>query len=103
MISSAKPRREFPQENFIRVFRYYVENYRIYYVLNKFNSIAESVETTIRPFVENIFRSVSSRLNFHNLGWLVQHDDITRSSETGDALPGPPPLSKKAARGEGPG
>jgi MinD-like ATPase involved in chromosome partitioning or flagellar assembly len=74
---------EFPQENFIRVFRYYVENYRIYYVLNKFNSIAESVETTIRPFVESIFRSVSSRLNFHNLGWLVQHDDITRSSETG--------------------
>lgn len=74
---------EFPQENFFRVFRYYLENYRIYYVLNKFNSIADSVETTIKPFVENIFRTVSSRISFHNLGWLVEHDDIKRSSETG--------------------
>ena len=74
---------EFPQENFFRVFRYYLENYRIYFVLNKFNSIADSVETTIRPFVENIFRTVSGRVNFHNLGWLVEHDDIKKSSETG--------------------
>jgi MinD-like ATPase involved in chromosome partitioning or flagellar assembly len=73
----------FPQENFIRVFRYYVENYRVYYVLNKFNSVAESVETTIKPFVENVFRTVSSRLNFHNLGWVVENEEIKRSSENG--------------------
>ena len=73
----------FPQENFIRVLRYIVENYRIYYVLNRFNSIAESVETTITPFVENIFHTVSSRVQFHNLGWLVEDDGIRAASETG--------------------
>jgi MinD-like ATPase involved in chromosome partitioning or flagellar assembly len=74
---------QFPQDNFIRVFRYYVENYRIYYVLNKFNSVAESVENTIKPLVGNIFRTVSSRVSFHNLGWLVENDEIKKSSETG--------------------
>jgi MinD-like ATPase involved in chromosome partitioning or flagellar assembly len=74
---------QFPQDNFIRVFRYYVENYKVYYVLNKFNSVVESVENTIKPLVENIFRTVSSKVSFHNLGWLVENDEIKKSSETG--------------------
>lgn len=74
---------QFPQDNFIRVFRYYVENFKIYYVLNKFNSVAESFENTINPLVENIFRTVSSRVRFHNLGWLVENDEIKQASETG--------------------
>ena len=74
---------QFPQDNFIRVFRYYVENFKVYYVLNKFNSMAESVEDTIKPLVENIFRTVSSKVSFHNLGWVVENDEIKKSSETG--------------------
>jgi MinD-like ATPase involved in chromosome partitioning or flagellar assembly len=74
---------QFPQDNFIRVCRYYVENFKIYFVLNKFNSIAESVENTIQPLVENIFRSVSGKVSFHNLGWVVENDEIKKSSETG--------------------
>ncbi|MEI6614925.1 MAG: AAA family ATPase [Chrysiogenales bacterium] len=74
---------QFPQDNFIRVFRYYVENFKIYFVLNKFNSVAESVENTIKPLVENIFRDVSGKVSFHNLGWLVENDEIKNSSETG--------------------
>ncbi len=73
----------FPQENFLRVFRYYVENYKVYYVLNQFNSVAESVENTIKPFVEEIFRSASARVTFHNLGWVVDDEQIRRSSESG--------------------
>jgi MinD-like ATPase involved in chromosome partitioning or flagellar assembly len=73
----------FPQDNFIRVFRYYVENFKVYYVLNKFSTVAESVENTIKPLVENIFRTVSSRVSFRNLGWLVENEEIKRSSETG--------------------
>ena len=74
---------QYPQENFIRAFRFYVENYKIYYVLNKFNSVAESVEDTIKPLVENIFRTVSSKVSFHNLGWVVENNEIQNSSETG--------------------
>jgi MinD-like ATPase involved in chromosome partitioning or flagellar assembly len=74
---------QFPEDNFVRVFRYYVENFKVYYVLNKFNSIAESVENTIQPLVENIFRTVSGKVSFHNLGWVVENDEIKKSSETG--------------------
>jgi MinD-like ATPase involved in chromosome partitioning or flagellar assembly len=74
---------QYPQDNFIRVFRFYVENYKIYYVLNKFNSVAESVEDTIKPLVENIFHTVSSKIRFHNLGWVVDSEEIKKSSETG--------------------
>ncbi len=74
---------QFPQDNFLRIFRYYVENYKVYYVLNQFNSMAESVENTIKPFVEEIFRSASSHVTFHNLGWVVEDDQIRRSSEAG--------------------
>jgi MinD-like ATPase involved in chromosome partitioning or flagellar assembly len=74
---------QYPQDNFLRVFRYYVENYKVYYVLNQFNSVAESVENTIKPFVEEIFRTASSRVTFHNLGWVVEDEQIRRSGESG--------------------
>lgn len=73
----------FPQDSFLRVFRYYVENYRIYYVLNQFNSVAESVENTIKPFVEAVYRTVSARISFHNLGWVVDDEQVRRSGESG--------------------
>ena len=74
---------QFPQDSFLRVFRYYVENYKVYYVLNQFNSVAESVENTIKPFVGEIFRTVSARVTFHNLGWVVEDEQVRRSGETG--------------------
>jgi flagellar biosynthesis protein FlhG len=74
---------QYPQDNFLRVFRFYVENFKVYYVLNQFNSVAESVENTIKPFVQEIFRTASSRVTFHNLGWVVEDEQIRRSSESG--------------------
>jgi len=74
---------QFPEDGFLRVFRYYVENYRVYYVLNQFNSVAESVENTIKPFIEAMFRSASSKVTFHNLGWVVDDEQVRRSSESG--------------------
>ncbi len=73
----------YPEDNFLKVFRYYVENYRIYYVLNQFNSVAESVDNTIKPFVEEIFRTASAKVTFHNLGWVVEDEQIRRSGESG--------------------
>ncbi|HOW44588.1 MAG TPA: P-loop NTPase [Candidatus Aminicenantes bacterium] len=74
---------QLPDDNVLRVMRYYVENYKVYYVLNQFNSVAESVENAIKPFVEEIFRSASARLSFHNLGWVVEDEQVRRSGETG--------------------
>ena len=74
---------QFPQDDFLRVLRYYVENYKVYYVLNQFNSMSESLENTIKPFVEDIFRTVSAKVAFHNLGWVVEDEQIRRSTEAG--------------------
>ncbi len=74
---------QFPQDNFLRVLRYYVENYKIYYVLNQFNSMSESLENTIKPFVEEIFSTASAQVSFHNLGWLVEDEQVRRSTEAG--------------------
>lgn len=74
---------QFPGDNFIRVFRYYVENYKVYYVLNQFNSVAESVENSIKPFIEEIFRRASAHVTFHNLGWVVEDEQVRRSGESG--------------------
>ncbi len=74
---------QFPQDNFLRIFRYYVENYKVYYVLNQFNSVAESVENTIKPFVGEIFRSASAKVTFHNLGWVVEDEQVRSSGESG--------------------
>ncbi|MBN2346137.1 MAG: P-loop NTPase, partial [Candidatus Aminicenantes bacterium] len=73
----------FADDDILRVFRFYVENFKIYYVLNQFNSVAESVENTIKPFVEEVFHSISSRVTFHNLGWVVDDEHIRRSGEAG--------------------
>lgn len=72
-----------PQDTFIRVLRYYVENFKVYYVLNRFNSVAESIESTIKPLLENIFRTVSGRVGLRNLGWLVEDEEIRHAGETG--------------------
>lgn len=74
---------QFPQDNFLRVLRYYVENYKVYYVLNQFNSMSESLENTIKPFVEEIFRIASAKVAFHNLGWVVEDEQVRRSTEAG--------------------
>jgi len=74
---------QFPQDNFLRVLSYYVENYKVYYVLNQFNSMSESLENTIKPFVEEIFRTASAQVSFHNLGWVVEDEQVRRSTEAG--------------------
>ena len=49
-----------------------VEYFRVYYVLNRFDSVESSFDTAIKPFVENISNNISPRLNISNLGWIVE-------------------------------
>lgn len=49
-----------------------VEFFRVYYVLNRFDSVESSFDTAIKPFVENISDNISPRLNISNLGWIME-------------------------------
>ncbi len=76
---------EFPDERFIELLRDAIEHFRVYFVLNMFDSIEESTESVIRPFVENIYETVSGKVSIHNLGWIVRSEEVFRSTE--EAVP----------------
>ena len=76
---------EFPDKRFVHLLRHAIEHFRVYFVLNMFDSIEESTDTVIKPFVENIYSTVSDKVIIHNLGWIVRSEDIYRS--TVDAVP----------------
>jgi len=76
---------EFPDKRFVDLLRHAIEHFRVYFVLNMFDSIEESTDTVIKPFVENIYSTVSDKVIIHNLGWIVRSEEIYRS--TVDAVP----------------
>lgn len=57
-----------------------IRDFRIFYVLNRFNSVTDSVEKIIRPFTESIQRSISPYLKMINLGWIVEDERFTQSA-----------------------
>ena len=48
-----------------------LEAYRVLYVLNMFDGVEESFERAVQPFVENLTRNISARLQLTQLGWVV--------------------------------
>jgi len=76
---------EFPDKRFVHLLRHAIEHFRVYFVLNMFDSIEESTDTVIKPFVENIYSTVSDKVIIHNLGWIVRSEEIYKS--TVDAVP----------------
>lgn len=72
---------EFPDKRFVNLLRHAVEQFRVYFVLNMFDSVEESAETVVKPFVENIYTTVSSKINIHNLGWVVRSEKVFKSTE----------------------
>jgi len=53
------------------------------FVLNQFNSVEESVDTILTPFMEKLHHGVSSRLKCDNLGFVVNSEEIRKSTEKG--------------------
>ena len=71
---------DFPDKRFVDLLRHAIEHFRVYFVLNMFDSIEESTDTVIKPFVENIYSTVSDKVIIHNLGWIVRSEEIYRST-----------------------
>ena len=57
-----------------------IRDFKIYYVLNRFNSITDSVEKIIRPFTDSIHKAISPYLKMINLGWIVEDDRFMKSA-----------------------
>jgi MinD-like ATPase involved in chromosome partitioning or flagellar assembly len=74
---------KFQNQQFKPRFKDFIQSYRVNFVLNKFNSVDESAEEIIKPFMANIFKSVSTKIVANNIGWVVSSDDIAKSTEIG--------------------
>ena len=61
---------------YLRAIAWVLRSFGVYFVLNMFDGVQESYETSIRPFVESLRRNVSGKLTLTNLGWVVQDPRI---------------------------
>ncbi len=57
-----------------------IRDFKIYYVLNRFNSVTDSVEKIIRPFTKSIHDAISPHLKMINLGWIIEDDRFLKSA-----------------------
>ena len=78
-----KLNKKFKKNVIIRIIRQFVENYRVYFILNQFDSVQESADKIIKPFVEKVYASISSKISITNLGWLIEDREIEKSVEYG--------------------
>jgi len=76
-------RENMPLESFVETVRRVISEYNVYYVLNQFNSVDESADNVIRPFVDSLFHTVSAQMKINNLGFVVTSDEIRKSTEKG--------------------
>jgi MinD-like ATPase involved in chromosome partitioning or flagellar assembly len=57
-----------------------IRDFKIYYVLNRFNSIKDSVDKVVKPFSESIHQAVSPYVRMINLGWIVEDERFLKSA-----------------------
>ena len=73
----------YPDNPAIPYLRRLIQNYRVYFVMNRFDSLEESAKNIIEPFTGRIGESVSAKVAIHNLGWLVEDPAVQAASEEG--------------------
>jgi len=67
----------------IQIVKNYLKNYKVYFVLNQFNDVKESTKDIINPFIDKIYKSVSSNISITNLGWIMEQKMVEQSAEFG--------------------
>ena len=53
-----------------------VASFGVYFVLNLFDGVRESFEGAVKPFVNSLHTNVSAQLSIHNLGWIVNSQEV---------------------------
>lgn len=89
---------------FVRALSQMVADFRVHYVLNEFNGVAESHEKAIVPFVRNLASNVSTRIDLTQLGWIVHDERVHRANCSGRPIylgDAPEAKSKPKAPGGG--
>jgi MinD-like ATPase involved in chromosome partitioning or flagellar assembly len=72
--------REIDNETVLAMLGNCIRDFKIFYVLNRFNSITDSVDKIIKPFSESIHQLVSPYVRMINLGWVVEDERFLQSA-----------------------
>ena len=72
--------REIDNETVLAMLGNCIRDFKIYYVLNRFNSISDSVDKVIKPFSESIHQLVSPYVRMVNLGWIAEDERFLKSA-----------------------
>lgn len=75
--------KRFKNNALLRMMKRLVENYKVYFVLNRFNSLHESAQNIVKPLIEEVTHSMSKKISVNNLGWVVEDEEIRKSGEYG--------------------
>jgi MinD-like ATPase involved in chromosome partitioning or flagellar assembly len=51
-------------------------SFNVHFVLNLFDGVRESFDGVVAPFVTSLHAQVSSQLAIHNLGWIVNSEEV---------------------------
>lgn len=63
-----------------------LESFRVHYVLNMFDGVDQGFQSAIKPMVETLAATVSSRLNLTQLGWVVQDEQVHECNRSGSPV-----------------
>ncbi len=89
-------RNEYPGHPVAHLLHSMIRHFDVFYVLNRFDGIEDSFHKIIQPFVENISRSLSPKMNIQNLGWIIESQAYNQSNV--DRMPyllRPPKMKEK--------
>jgi hypothetical protein len=88
----------------LEVARHTIEDYRIYYVLNRFNGLVETSQAVVAPFARSLMQKVSPRVSIVNLGWIVDDERIHKANcrRVPAMLEDSVPVARPAAPAAGP-
>lgn len=67
------------REEIVEKLKESVWEFKVYFVLNRFNELEESLNSVISPFLSRLSEFVSSGLNVISLGWIVESSEIYES------------------------
>ncbi len=67
------------REEIVEKLKESVWEFKVYFVLNRFNELDYSLKEVIAPFLQRLSEFVSSGLNVINLGWIVESNEIYES------------------------
>ncbi|MCB1043406.1 MAG: AAA family ATPase [Acidobacteria bacterium] len=73
---------EFPGHPVSLLLQSMIDNFDVFYVLNRFDGLENSYTQVIEPFVAQLTQMLSPRLRIQNLGWIIESESYHQANSS---------------------